>query len=76
MRSVPPRGSGWVRLHSCSMRLNSFPEPTRYRVVVLTSWDRSLNLGRAHDLFIFELNEGGLVILPAGSKGSSRQHDR
>jgi hypothetical protein len=37
MRSVPPRGSGWVR---CIINLNSSPEPTRYRVVVLTSWDR------------------------------------
>jgi hypothetical protein len=27
-------------LQPCSISLNSFPEPTRYRVVVLTSWDR------------------------------------
>jgi len=32
MKSVPPRGSGWVR---SSRATNSLP--TRYRVVVLTS---------------------------------------
>src|SRR6267142_6204451 len=38
MRSVPPRGSGWVRTSRTVHRL-----PTRYRDVVLTSWDRGMN---------------------------------
>jgi len=35
MKSVPPRGSGWVRL-ACFIT----GAPARYREVVLTSWDR------------------------------------
>jgi len=36
MKSVPPRGSGWVSL------THHLPEPpTRYRVVVLTSFHRA-----------------------------------
>jgi len=34
MRSVPPRGSGWVSKPEFKHR-----KPTRYREVVLTSWD-------------------------------------
>src|SRR6267142_3562837 len=36
MKSVPPRGSGWVRKSRTAHRL-----PTRYRVVVLTSSPRT-----------------------------------
>jgi len=44
MRSVPPRGSGWV---SFPFRyLAQVPEPTRYRVVVLTSSPDNENLSR------------------------------
>ena len=32
------RGSGWVSVAFMLNRLNSIPEPTRYREVVLTSW--------------------------------------
>jgi hypothetical protein len=47
MRSVPPRGSGWVlknriRLQR-STKVSASPQPTRYRVVVLSSF-RSLKL--------------------------------
>src|SRR5688572_14626367 len=61
MRSVPPRGSGWVLTglrsieHECirphplprggtdhmGPHLSLCKRPTRYREVVLTSWDRS-----------------------------------
>ena len=61
MRSVPPRGSGWVnRLPNaeCRMRNGGFARrnwqseinnrqskrPTRYRVVVLTSWVRRVSV--------------------------------
>ena len=37
MRSVPPRGSGWV---TCHARTTHHGLPTRYRVVVLTRWNR------------------------------------
>src|SRR6185503_7303801 len=37
MRSVPPRGSGWVSFRNQDSRMNNCEEPTRYRVVVLTS---------------------------------------
>jgi hypothetical protein len=39
-RSVPPRGSGWVRTSRDAHRL-----PTRYREVVLTCFIGQLNLG-------------------------------
>jgi hypothetical protein len=41
MRSVPPRGSGWVSVAFMLDHRHSFSEPTRYRVVVLTSWARA-----------------------------------
>jgi len=56
MRSVPPRGSGWViRIVDCQLPIGCHVKtdwqseidtrqckrPTRYRVVVLTSWDRN-----------------------------------
>jgi hypothetical protein len=34
MKSVPPRGSGWVFLEASSLKASG---PTRYRAVVLTS---------------------------------------
>ena len=37
MRSVPPRGSGWVLDDHAT--LSVMQQPTRYRVVVLTSSD-------------------------------------
>ena len=40
MRSVPPRGSGWVRTSRDAHRL-----PTRYREVVLTCSIRRVNSG-------------------------------
>jgi hypothetical protein len=43
MRSVPPRGSGWVALATL-MGLQQellLAGPTRYREVVLTSWDHA-----------------------------------
>jgi hypothetical protein len=39
MRSVPPRGSGWVSL---ALGLCVMSRPTRYREVVLTSWVRTI----------------------------------
>jgi len=55
MRSVPPRGSGWVSRLPITQAvvlmsfMTSFAEtgvlasgPTRYREVVLTSWDHRL----------------------------------
>jgi hypothetical protein len=36
MRSVPPRGSGWVLLALPSFDMSDWIKPTRYRVVVLT----------------------------------------
>jgi hypothetical protein len=46
MRSVPPRGSGWVTLEELRLIEHLYNGPTRYRVVVLTSWHRSLYLGK------------------------------
>src|ERR1043166_4050431 len=40
MRSVPPRGSGWVRSRAITKMRPGRGLPTRYRVVVLTSWSR------------------------------------
>jgi len=37
MRSVPPRGSGWVLVWE-TLNLYKVEQPTRYRVVVLTSF--------------------------------------
>ena len=62
MRSVPPRGSGWVMtlpIANCQMpiaclvksqlaignRQLAITRPTCYRMVVLTSWDRSTSVG-------------------------------
>jgi hypothetical protein len=44
MRSVPPRGSGWVLF--AFQYLAHVPEPTRYRVVVPTSSPDNENLSR------------------------------
>jgi hypothetical protein len=41
MKSVPQRGSAGVRCINAQSALNLLPEPTRYRVVVLTSSDRN-----------------------------------
>src|SRR2546422_866336 len=38
MRSVPPRGSGWVLGKELGLIEHECNRPTRYRVVVLTSW--------------------------------------
>jgi hypothetical protein len=39
MKSVPPRGSGWIRFAVAHLTIFSCAgKPTRYRVVVLTSW--------------------------------------
>src|SRR6266851_9048613 len=47
MRSVPPCGSGWVSLcnflDSSSAHCRLRGGPTRYRTVVLTSWDRGMS---------------------------------
>jgi hypothetical protein len=37
MRSVPPRGSGWVQRSQSLMKSLLETRPTRYREVVLTS---------------------------------------
>jgi hypothetical protein len=47
MRSVPPRGSGWVLGRELRLVEHERNGPTRYRVVVLTSWARSLCEGQA-----------------------------
>ena len=42
MKSVPPRRSGWVDAWTFVIgSLDSGDRPTRYREVVLTSWDHS-----------------------------------
>jgi len=53
MRSVPPRGSGWVLV---ALTPAVIPVgPTRYREVVLTSWDCGMSeserdtVGPRHD---------------------------
>jgi hypothetical protein len=41
--SVPPRSSGWVRFEVAHAKaLTGAPQPTRYRVAVLTSWHRRM----------------------------------
>ena len=60
MRSVPPRGSGWVRGTSDCERMR----PTRYREVVLTSWDRdwcvplSTRMKDVNDYYFINLFDG------------------
>ena len=42
MKSVPPRGSGWVRLAVAHVTvLVAQRDPPATRVVVLTPWDRN-----------------------------------
>src|ERR1700738_3001235 len=61
MRSVPHRGSGWVRTSRAAHRL-----PTRYRDVVLTSWDRGMNDGES------EPSAYRVVVVTSWDRGSSQ----
>src|ERR1051326_5861239 len=89
MRSVPPRGSGWVQPVAFENLANSHADhqPTRYRVVVLTSCrvdDRLLRQSRDNSNSVtqhcshttYATQQRGVLNERDSSAGLSRQRDQ